>query len=242
MNQDKKFDDVTEYDVKLDAWKLYGSLYRDIIGEIKYKDIVIEGKRPYIEKRMSHNNKSVLLKLSGETDFNFSSHTIVGLGKSRVKFLEYFTRELNDEIEKEDFKKRVNNCMKHYHSKMNISLMPQTGSLNLAKQSIGNDRLDTFIWALNEYYVSGNEMILVRSSNENYSLLKEYLDLFDDVYDYCKTIYFISEDLTRNMIEFGTKSINSSQRASDYMKLAERFWEEKQEHINTILENSLVSL
>ena len=133
MNQDKKLDDVTEYDVKLDAWKLYGSLYRDIIGEIKYKDLGIEGKRPYIEKIMSperlttrHNNKSVLLKLSGETDFNFSSHTIVGLGKSRVKFLEYFTRELNDEIEKEDFKKRVNNCMKHYHSKMNISRMPSS--------------------------------------------------------------------------------------------------------------------
>lgn len=222
-----------EYDVNEYAWRLYGLLYKDLFNGKDYEIEDEKGKRPYIKATLEHSGKTVLLELSGETDFNFSSKKIYGWGKSREQFFKYFSKELKAK-DKVDFLKQIDGCRKKHHSPENISLMPKSGSLNIVKKSIGNDRLDTFVWALNEYYENNNEMIFSFSSNENYMLLKGYLDLFDDVYDYCKTMYFISDKLTRELINSGCKAINSAQRAKEYMDLAVRFWEEKQAKIKTL--------
>ena len=69
-------------------------------------------------------------------------------------------------------------CVKLYKSVLNISLMPQTGNLQITKKGIGNDRVDTFIWALDSYYNDETSLLFNNSSFNNTSYLKEYLDLF----------------------------------------------------------------
>lgn len=107
--------------------------------------------------------------------------------------------------------------------------------MNLVKKAIGNDRIDTFIWALDEWYKGGACLLLNCSSNENIASVKEYLGLFKNVYDYCNTIYFIDDALVRDLISSGTKPIDSYQRAKEYMILATRFWKQKREVISRLV-------
>ncbi len=114
----------------------------------------------------------------------------------------------------------------------NISIMPQNGALNLAKKMLGNDRLDVFIWALNEYYENGNGLILNCSSNEYLPSLKLFLGLFSGVNDYCRCMYQIDEDLVQRLVVSGTKPLDCVSRAKEYMDLAEEFWAQRDKYIN----------
>ena len=58
-----------------------------------------------------------------------------------------------------------------------------------------HDRMDTFIYCLNEFFVNtenDNHLILEVSSNLNKPFLTKYLrESFNDVYDYCQKVNFI---------------------------------------------------
>ncbi len=59
---------------------------------------------------------------------------------------------------------QLQRCVKLYKSVLNISLMPQTGNLQITKKGIGNDRVDTFIWALDSYYNDETSLLFNNSS------------------------------------------------------------------------------
>jgi hypothetical protein len=121
--------------------------------------------------------------------------------------------------------------------------MPQTAKLNHIKQSIGNDRLDTFIWALDLYYKGSKAIILANekcSTNVwlcNRNILQEYLDSFgndidntEKIYVYCKKIYHINRDLVDRLIKSGSKPIDSLVRINEYFDLAYAFWDMKEHY------------
>lgn len=113
---------------------------------------------------------------------------------------------------------------------VNISLMPQTGNLQSVKQGIGNDRIDTFIWAIDEYYNGNSNLLINHSSYENIEPLRTYLNIFGSnrgIYNYCKTIYHIDESLVDRMIASGKQAIDTSDRIIDFMDLAVEFWQQK---------------
>jgi len=147
---------------------------------------------------------------------------------------------IQDDIpdDKEEFREmHYNNlkiCQSLYRSGVNISIMPQTGALNNTKKHIGNDRLDTFIWALEQFYSSKSNLLMNASTYQNTKYLKAYLELFDGVEDYCSQIYHINSSLVEDMIESGKKAIDSPERVIEYMNLAYRFWSQKLIYLNSI--------
>ena len=216
-----------EYDTSPEAFKLYNALYRQngLLGsEISLS--AAKSRRPAAECELFHDGRSVVLTVSGDTDFNFSTKRVIGLSRSRIDFLNYYQHELPMEQQGE-FIHLLSECQRHFHSPENLSLMPQTGGLNLAKKGIGNDRLDAFVFSLSEYYTGGSNLLLSYASNENLPFLKQYLSLFSSVYDYCRTIYGISDALTPALVVSGRQPIDSAPRALEYMQLACRFWEQK---------------
>jgi len=229
--------DYEEYDIKFGSWQIYSHIYKDNIGEILYDDDVIKKKRPYVTRKFNYNGKvSELLDLSGETDFNFSKKKIVGLGDSRYKQYEKLIK-MKYHDDSSQYIGKLYKCSNKFHSQANISLMPKTGGLQLVKKGVGNDRLDVFIWSLNEYYEKGvTSQIFSNCSCENRTFLKSFLDLFKDVYEYCEAVYHIDKELSHDLCVSGSKMIDSAERVIQYMMLAERFWTQKEKYINSTFE------
>lgn len=223
-----------EYDVTAAAWEIYKKLYSTNIDNLIDNLKIIPKGRPFITTTFKYNGKeSSSLDFSGETDFNFGDTKIWGLGRSHYdhfkKILEAEKHSKNIEI--------LNKCRKFHHSELNISLMPKTGNLQSVKKGIGNDRLDVFICCLNEYYLQRNNFIFNYSSFENLPLLKSFLDLFHNVYEYCDAIYHIDTNLTHDLILSGGRSLNSLDRVIEYMKLANTFWAQKGAYIKSVTSN-----
>ena len=124
-----------EYDTSPEAFKLYNALYRQngLLGsEISLS--AARSRRPAAECELFHDGRSVVLTVSGDTDFNFSTKRVIGLSRSRIDFLKYYQHELPMEQQGE-FIHLLSECQRHFHSPENLSLMPQTGGLNLAKRA-----------------------------------------------------------------------------------------------------------
>lgn len=124
-----------EFDVSDLAWLTYKVLYRTEI------DTMDKG-RLHAKFRIGET----IVNMSGETDFNFGE----GWASSISNKFEHYIGGVPKEFENV-YKKQLEICIELYHSILNISLMPQTGNLQSTKAGIGNDRLDTFIWALSSY-------------------------------------------------------------------------------------------
>lgn len=215
--------DNGEFDSSNLAWLIYKIFY---------------GTDFFIEKKRTKNRKYSKLvvgdkeiNMSGDTDFNFGpgwSHSIYH------KFEKYLSEEPKDYYS--FYKSQLKKCKKLYKSILNISLMPQTGNLQSTKKGIGNDRLDTFIWALDSYYKGETYLLFNNSSFANTLYLKGYLDLFkrDDgkaIYNYCSKIYCIGQELVDDLILSGKEAIDSPERVLNYMRLSFRFWCQKLNHI-----------
>ena len=82
--------------------------------------------------------------------------------------------------------------------------MQAIGNMQTAKGRNRFDRFDTFIYELNNYYQGLSDVVLQASSDSNMQALKEFLDSFKDVYDYCKIFYFIDKNLVDEMIKSGS--------------------------------------
>ena len=172
--------------------------------------------------------ESEILKFSGETDFNFSKKKVFGYGRSRYDHYKVVLGENFPECEC-----ILEECYNKFHSQENISILPQTGNLQLVKKGIGNDRLDAFIWCLNAFYQEQGNLMLNFCSADNINALNSYLHLFSDVYEYCNVIYGINKELTSRLIVSGKQEIDSPKRVIEYMNLAKDFWEQKRKFIDS---------
>ena len=129
-----------------------------------------------------------------------------------------------------------------HHTLTNFSLMLSTGNMQGFKGLICDDRLDRFIYFLERYYTEPdkqNTHIASFATENNRPALINYLNSFEDVYDYCQKIYFISDEkLIKKLINSGKQPITGAidengneispeQRVIEYMELAIEFWEAK---------------
>lgn len=160
------------------------------------------------------------LKLSGETDFNFE-------GKL-YPILEGF---LNNETE---YLRKLEKCKQQHNCLLNFSLMLSTGDMQQFKGSECYDRLDKFIYYLCKYYEtnkqerSKTDIIQYAQKNTcNWEALRDFLNQFEDVYDYCKKVYFIKEPLAKALIEHGKKELDNTDNVKKYIDFAYCFWAEK---------------
>lgn len=217
-----------EFDTSPIAWETYKLMYAE---NFEKNEIIDSFNRKYKHTIFTYNGKSTgRMKFSGETDFNFDfgrSFAHAGSEKYR-KYIEKV------EISKEDKDKYLHNlniCGKLYKKIVNISIMPQTGNLQGVKKGIGNDRLDTFIHKLDDYYNKRSNLMTNYVSYENMDNLKEYLGIFGNVKNYCGAIYHIDGVLVNDLINSGKEAIDSVERVISYMNLAQRFWSQKLDYL-----------
>lgn len=158
--------------------------------------------------------------LGGETDFNFNEQKSIYL----MQILKQ-KKVRHKDVEKLQF------CQNNYHSVVNFSLMPATGAMGNFKGSEKFDRLDCFICSLNEFYTNGNYRVLTEAKGKNKEYLLNYLNFFDDIYDYCRKIYFIEDrEFVDRIIENGQKPLESREDVVRYMNLAIEYWNRKEQY------------
>ncbi|MCD7725072.1 MAG: hypothetical protein LUI12_05905 [Clostridiales bacterium] len=228
MKEEKK-----EFDDSDLAWEVYKILYN-----IKDEDIKCDNNRRFITKTFKGTESgSFDIDFAGETMFNFSK----GFGYSRVEKMKSLLDEIP--IDKEKYNNNLNICESLMKSIVNISLIPKTGNMQLAKQGIGNDRLDTFLWAVNEYFDNDIEIIFNHSS-VNGKLLKAYLNIFKyeetPINEFCSTLYCFNTNtgLVDELIEFGTVALDSPTNVMKYMTFAYRMWRLKIQVLESRIEKS----
>lgn len=221
--------DTEEFDTSDLAWVLYRLMYG-----INQNVSKINGRK-FIE--ISKENNAI--KLSGDTDFNFGKGWSYSIENKYKGYLDSINNDYKDTYESQ-----IKICQKLYHSILNISLMPQSGNLQRTKAGIGNDRLDTFLWALNSYYTDESNLLFNYSSFYNMETLKKYLDHFktisedEPIYNYCLSIYGIkSHELIDDLVNFGKEAVDSPEKVIRYMTLAYRFWRQKLRLIKSKLNN-----
>lgn len=185
------------------------------------------------------------VKIGGDTDFNFKS------GCKRNRKYEFYKDIIENEVsflklEKVKFLDQLNECKERHHSLENFSLMLVTGGLNNFKGSLSQDRIDRFVFLLNEYFelredtrnyehvVFSRAIARKSKTNENNPLilkdiLYDYLNMFTDINDYCNKIYKISDQkLISDLIASGSKgTFKTGQDVVEYMRLAMHYWEIK---------------
>lgn len=231
-----KLGDTKEYDVKFGSWQIYKHIYKENIA-IDYNDDINNKsyKRKYVEKEFVYlNKKSMIMRFSGETDFNFNPNgKVFGYGRSHYHHYEKLLREDNSKgFTSEELIEKLKTCKDRYHSQPNISLMPQTGNLQSVKKGVGNDRLDVFVLCIDSYYKKNFNALLNHCSHENRKYLQSFLDLFKSANEYCNVIHHIDQKLTEDLIESGRKPIDSADRIIEYMDLFDRFWNQKKKYID----------
>lgn len=214
----------TEFDTSNEAWEVYKLLY-----EVNFPDeteLKQNKRRRFIEERITVNNRTSAktINFSGDTDFNYTK----GFAHSR---LTAYRKYLKDGKIPGKYAKIYSNNLTIFeeltYSIVNVSLIPQNGNMQAIKQGVGNDRLDTFIWALDEYYNKTSNVLFNHSSANNMPVLKEYLAMYQDVYEYCATVYHINESLVDELIESGKRAVDSPERVIEFMNLTYRFWTQK---------------
>lgn len=214
---------------KIDDWDFWGKFdYNNLKSTNNkfprfYSSIIINGKYKQF-------NKYPKFKMSGDTDFNFGKFK--GSKLKYEKFEELLKRDYKGE-ELNKYLDMLEQCYNSYHNKENFSFMPITGGLQLIKGNYEYDRPDVMIYKLSEYYKQGILSVLTNSRYSNKEALETYLNLFNDIYDYCSKIYLIKDHkFVDKIIEQGKQSIDSGRKVVRYMELAEEFWGNKKRALN----------
>lgn len=227
-----KLNDVDEYDVKYGAWKIYQKMYKNNLT-FTDNDIIRNDGRPYIKCQFKHNEKATNpMKFSGETDFNFSTKKKRELCRSRYEhFKKILEHDLAGDETLEIYIEMLDECSQMHHSQDNISIMPKSGNMQGVKGSVGLDRLDVWLLLLDMKYRYKINLLQNHCTMENCSEIEDFLNLFDDVYDYANTIYHIDKKLVKDLIESGKRPLNSASNIITYMSLSKRFWDQKHRFI-----------
>ena len=180
------------------------------------------------------------MKISGETDINFSTKRKKELSRSRYEhYKKILERDLAGEEILDIYIEMLNECSEMHHSQDNISIMLKSGNMQGSKGAIGLDRLDVWLLVLDMKYRYKINLVQNHCTMENGSEIEEFLNLFDDVYDYANTIYHIDRDLVNELIESGKRPLDSATNIITYMSLAKKFWEQKHEFIDKQLKGEV---
>ena len=169
-----------DFDTSSLAIEVYKIIYDSCFDNLDFVDC----NRPYLTINSAFGKElKNEVELSGDIDFNFKG----GFAHNRIQ--SYKHALLNSEVDekiKDGFINDLAICENLRNSCINVSLLPKTGSLNNLKQGVGNDRFDTFILVLDMYYNRENELIFNHSTNNNMQIIKDFMDDFVNVYDYCE--------------------------------------------------------
>lgn len=244
-----------DYDTSTDIWKMYKQIYTwniDSQSENKNESnlywnlekpvinknntrrwamITLEGLEHYCIKGLDIGFSSVdinNIKISGDIIFNFSYGHCTRQYDKYKKLLGI----LGDSKKKIEYEKKLEDCKNENYSPNNCALLISNGKLQIAKNSIGDDRGDTFIWALNSYFLGSAEIILNSATPEWASVLRAFLDSFkhhvypsESIYKYCEEFYNISNrKLIDHLINSGSRAIDTPERVCEYIDLAQEFW------------------
>ena len=195
-------------------------------------------------------------KISGDIVFNF------GKGKKIPKY-EYYEKLIIQDFsdngkQKNYYLNQLEKCWEANYSLNNCSLMPCTAGMNNFKGGLDLDRFDKYIYYMNQFFNNRNldQDIFSRaqakqsksgSAEENKNKLKltlfNFLNLFNDVYEYCKYMYLIdSIGYVDKLIESGEREIKSGKDVVRYMELAESYWKMKGERMKNIFKINTESL
>jgi len=181
-----------------------------------------------------------VFKLGGETDFNFNEKKLLLLTSIANNNAEAIAS--------------LAECAKRHHMLVNFSLIAVSGNMQGQKSKgccvdrYGEpdwlDRLDSFIYMLNEYFSNGKEYVLLPKVDEfgrpnpNRDCLIEFLATFDGVFDYCRKVYFLEgeegRELVKCMIENGSKPILNAGDVKRYTALAQDYWKQKEQCLVSI--------
>jgi hypothetical protein len=184
-------------------------------------------------------------RLGGDTDFNFKGSEKLRMSRGN-KYKKFY-----EKLEDGKYLDKLNKCRESHHMLLNFSVMEAMGNLQgiknygLKKEETESDyecldRLDTLVYLLSNYYdtdqtkndflgIFGEYYKKKKANIDNQMALKAYLDSFDNTKDYCKKVYFISDDeLVKELIENGKKLIIDSEDVIRYIDLANKFWAEKE--------------
>lgn len=216
------------YDRCTDAIELYSRVYKEKISAYDISDNDLnKGLRNY------EFQEKKFIVVSGDIDFNFKM--------SHVRYFQDIIENGDSKMSYEE-KKNLNNLLIFVYNDLtytpnNISLLPVPGGLNNIKKSLGNDRLDTFLFTLKLYYDEEYTSLILSASAgmnppfiKNRNMLKEFLDSFGDIYTYCKKMYHINDkNFVNTLCESGSKPIDTAERVKCYLELATQFWSNKYE-------------
>lgn len=205
------------------AWVFYLKYY----GESLYKD----------NKEIFHfSNKVESIKVNGDVSFNIDP----ALFNRKSKLYESILKGTNVSERLKDSLSVMR------YSPMNISILPKTGGLNNIKQSLGNDRFDTFAYFMNQYY-EGIKVPIINAGVlsmciENRLELQFFLDSYNTAGEFFEHIYGIDETFVRELIESGKSLITNTKEYCDYIKLACKYWKSRleQKKIKNYLSTSLI--
>lgn len=193
-----------EYDSNSEAWNnIYFNIYNFLsFNEPKYSS----GKMNRIT--FCSNIKGNEIEVGGDIVFNFNY--IKGRATEPV-YNKYTDNSLQLITALEYFQN-------YMHSPWNLSLMPIKGNLNGIKGLNLNDRLDSFLFELNNFYKNNKEET---SLIKNESLI-DMLKIFDDIYDYCSFFYpTLEREFIDTLIRSGQAPINTARRLEEYIRYAE---------------------
>lgn len=244
------------------AWEFFMDCYK--IDSTKISRGCKIGEWIYVDD--SESQKSI--NVSGEICFNLRlkdsrSTTFYGSilcdGKSLSQCGEAFQEKFLE----------LNNILEYLQtSPYNICILPKPGGLNNIKKGIGNDRFDTYLWALYRYYKGEKAFIIngyaVAMSIVNRKILCDFLDeyksmgsdsdsdnamasllsLCSDLYSFVRTKE--GEDasqtkeykLIKALINNGIKPIASKSDLRRYIEFAIRFWELRRKGIYSHLKET----
>lgn len=171
-------------------------------------------------------------RLGGECDFNFNE------GKCD-KFTKIIATSKDVEL-KEQAKEKLNRCKEMNHNYLNFSLMEAMGNMQGFKGLNKYDRLDVFVYNLDSYFNGLTSNVLSESSGINRWNLISYLDMFENIYDYCKEVYLLTDKIfIDEIIKQGKLPLKNCNDVVRYMDLAMKFWGKKIEYINANIKNKL---
>lgn len=178
--------------------------------------------------------KKLLLRLRGETDFNFKG--------GKYNFEKTLKNTPPESCSLQNALILLEKCKEMHHSLLNFSLLQSVGAMQLFKGR-WNDRLDKFIYHLDCFYKKAknqrkDDPIIEAASKANRDCLMQYLASFTDVYDYCDKVYFIqiedneksNNNFIQRLIESGKGELSSGDEVLEYMKLAIEFWDRKRRY------------
>ena len=241
------------------AYEFYQRIYEQTFGKIydlsKPHFMVYENKLYYDRLQSTNNRLQALfketvpvdsdkdgnnayrfqLRLAGETDFDFKFDDNPYKDKAG--------KLIKIAGEDQKIKKKLEeHYSERHHTLVNFSLMFVPGDLQKIKSRgilSGKDkkyewldRLDSFLYILDCYYRCKDTSFFKEMSGANFESLKEFLNEFENVENYCKIVYLLEDtNLIKALIQNGKKTLATKEDIEQYLELADRFWEEKASHI-----------